>query len=856
MNVNRLLFSFLVLLVCVQISFAQKDFYITNYTTKNGLPENNLQSLQIDKDDFLWASYSNGLLRFDGNNFRNYVTSKVPYTGFYLSRTLNNELLAWDASGTVFEIKNQQIDTLRKGALNSINYYVARGTLPSKDFYLKGTSPHFNDKRDKSWVYPPLFLFPQNKQDCIIRTETGLGYYRFSKKIKDLNLLPYNPRLFISINKEIYFFDIKNNLFWVDVKSWRVFPCQLEGGVKSNPLFYKFPELLSATFWDFNTSASCFLLENDLYELSADKSNPTILRSSFITNSLPLNCIITSLIYKPHQGLLLISTDTKGLFVYREQKFKLLTYPHPERGTNNSYYCQLELDSNRVYTDWGREFSIKGGKKSSLVLDRNYSENIFRDCKNRLWYLSGPRTLKRYDPSSKKTTTIYNPRGEFVNCYYEEGDSIWIGSATSIGYVKNDSLRIVHTFDNNGSNSNLFQILRWNDKKLWLCNYTGVYTYDPISHDVDTLPKLYQSYPYNFTVYKNYLMIGTYGRGFYFHKGGKTVKMPLDANSYLQQSYLFINDSAGYTWIATSNGMYKTRFSDLENYFRDSTYKVSYLHYGEEDGITSPEFNGGCVPSYVALKNGYISMPNVEGLVWFNPHEVMDRDFSRPFFIDGLYADDIPLPFADGANIGSASQVVKIDFSTPYWGISDNLQLQYKLEGYSPNWTPINKVQNSLIFTNLPSGNYTLHLRKRIGFNPNDYLIKSLTITINKKFYETFWFIGLCLTFALLFTFIVARLYAFNIEKRNIALEKNVQLRTFELIQANEELKQSASVKDKLISILTHDIITPLRFITLVARKGSDKSNNLDQQKIRDTLEDIKNSTQKLHDNAKYFKLD
>ena len=111
---KRILLFCLFLLLSSTLTLAQKKYYITNYNTKNGLPENNLQSLQLDKDGYLWASYSNGLLRFDGHNFRNFITSRIPYTAFLLNKTLDNELLARDVSGTVLEIKNQHISTLRK----------------------------------------------------------------------------------------------------------------------------------------------------------------------------------------------------------------------------------------------------------------------------------------------------------------------------------------------------------------------------------------------------------------------------------------------------------------------------------------------------------------------------------------------------------------------------------------------------------------------------------------------------------------------------------------------------------------------------------------------------------------------
>ncbi len=849
-SIQKILWAVLLFVFLSTTGTAQKRFSISNYTTKNGLPENNLQSIQLDESGFLWASHSTGLLRFDGYNFRNYPTTSVPYSSFMISRTLNNELLAWEVSGTVFEIRDQKIETLRTGAVNSINYFTAKGILPSKEFYFEYTTPHFNNKRDLEWQYPPLLLFPISKEDAVIRTKTGLSFYHYSNKIKSINLSAYSPKQFLSINKKVYFFSSKNELFWVNTSTWTVEPCFLSGDLNQNQLFKNQPQLLSNSFWDYTSSASCILFENSLYEFTSTSTNPRNVRSNLITTEIPQNCIVTSLIYRPQNNLLLIATDSKGLFVFREQTFKFLTYPNPERGTNNSYYFQLEMDSHTVYTDWGREFTSKGGVKSKLKLDRNYSENILRDKNNCLWFMQGERVLCRYNPKTNKTNTIHNPKNELALCYFEEGDSIWVGCTQSIGYIKNDTLKIVKELENNNSNSNIFQITRWKENKLWLCNYTGVFKYDSKSQKLDTVHALFQTYPYNFTIYKDYLIVGTFGRGFYFYKDGITRKMPQDANHYLQQPYLFVNDSLGYIWIATSNGIYKTRFEDLEKYFKDTTYKVSYIHYGEEDGILSPEFNGGCVPAYITLKNGFTSLPNVEGLVWFKPNEIKNPDLSSPFFWDGIYADDSLLLNSNLTSIPSTIHTLRIDFSTPYWATADNLHLEYKLEGYSNQWLPIKTTQNSVSFSNLPSGKYTFLLRKRSGFNPNDYIRISIAFEIDKKFYETAWFFMFCLLLAFVFTFAVARMYAVNIKKRNKALELSVQERTTELSEANEELKQSVAVKDKLISIIAHDIVTPLNFITVVAQKSSDKSNNLDNDNMRSVLVDIKNTTQKLRDNA------
>ena len=118
------------------------------------------------------------------------------------------------------------------------------------------------------------------------------------------------------------------------------------------------------------------------------------------------------------------------------------------------------------------------------------------------------------------------------------------------------------------------------------------------------------------------------------------------------------------------------------------------------------------------------------------------------------------------------------------------------------------------MFSNLHSGKYSLLLRKKAGLDDHDYIITKVAIRVQKKFFETIWFLLLCLIGATLFVIAVARIYAYNIKQRNKQLEEKVQERTSELERANKKMQQSVNVKDKLISIdWNHDLFLTRRLV-------------------------------------------
>ena len=842
--------SIFFLLIGLNASIEAKAQYTSiNYNSKNGLTENNVYSLFLDTSNFLWASFDDGLMRFDGKQFRKYFSTLNTYGSLQLCKTLAGEMLILDADGGVFRFYNNKEDTLRKSVVNSLNSYAINGIIPTSSTYLKLLNPHINKNIDKKYFINPFTLLPLSETNYFIRSRVGLFQFKNGKLITELNLLSYQPSHFIRINGSYYFFSKTNKLYLLDENKLTVTECTLMGNILKRIDFTDSNTNISDLFWDYNNSDPCLLIENSLYSLTASSTNKTVVTCDLLTDAVPDNCSITSIIYSKKNRFIAFGTDTRGLFIYKEALFKTLTYPNPEINTSNAYYSQIEIDSNTLFTDWGRNFTINGGVKSRWNIKCEPEENIFKDRKGILWLRQNARIFK-YNTLTGELKQIYNPTNEIPFSFYEEGDSLWVGSTRGFFYIKNDSIKLNVYLNNGETNTNLSQIFRGKDHKLWFCNFTGVYSYNEQSKTVDTLKSLYLKFPYNISFYGDYLMVGTNGGGYYFHKDGKTVHMPADKTGGLRQVHTIFVDDSKYAWISTNKGLFRTGINELIAYFNDTTHRLVYEYFGEENGIRCTEFNGGANPSYLYLKNGYLSLPTMDGLVWFKPNNINEFISESPIFIDAVYLDGKPALMHTSLNVPAKVANLQIDFTTPYWGNTENLFLEYKLIGYSKDWTSLPGLQRSIYFSNLPSGEYVLQLRKRSRLLHSTFVSIEIPIHIEKKYFETWWFILLCISGVIFLIVVIARIYAKNIKLRNTILEENVKQRTFELTAANNELKNSVSEKDKLISIISHDILTPLRFIKMVASKGADKTTLLEKEKIQSALSDIKNTSERLYDNA------
>ena len=113
--------------------------------------------------------------------------------------------------------------------------------------------------------------------------------------------------------------------------------------------------------------------------------------------------------------------------------------------------------------------------------------------------------------------------------------------------------------------------------------------------------------------------------------------------------------------------------------------------------------------------------------------------------------------------------MIKINYSTPYWGNNTNLELEYQLQGFSDQWNDLDAEQTSINFSSLPSGNYKLLIRKLNKSSDGNYIAAELNFEVEKHIYETFLFqflvtIGLLSLIIYLFRLNTARVRNKNIQ--------------------------------------------------------------------------------------------
>lgn len=253
---------------------------------------------------------------------------------------------------------------------------------------------------------------------------------------------------------------------------------------------------------------------------------------------------------------------------------------------------------------------------------------------------------------------------------------------------------------------------------------------------------------------------------------------------------LLLRDKDNSLWAGTNNGLFHFRPDSL------LADPASADHITEEDGLRGSECN---------LNAGYM---DPQGRLYFGTNAgLVLHDPSRPSLhtgehppvthITGISSFLVPIPGSDSLGVGNGPSLPlqvayrKNHLTFSYTAISlangRNVQFQYRLEGFDPDWLPATKARFAS-YSNLPDGRYTFEVRAadRAGrWGPPS----NVAFRITPPFWMRWWFYAMCAMAATGILYGIARFRAFRRERaertRNLILRSRMLQLEQQALNAN-----------------------------------------------------------------------
>lgn len=543
---------------------------------------------------------------------------------------------------------------------------------------------------------------------------------------------------------------------------------------------------------------------------------------------------INCLIYDAAFRTLYIGTATSGLYILKKNAFERLFFTS-EHYAINSLYAQVEMPDGSILTSSGL-LNRSGGMNTPLP-GRYDRPALLRSSDGEIWY-SNYDSLKRIDMALRKPVGVQYLGGWLMAI--AEADNKDILYCTLYKLFRRKGNEVIMLLEKpalmQGAEMQVLKQLFPNE--LWIGTSSGLFVYDLSKNTLRRLPGLTNtSVRALYKARDGSIWIGTYGQGFYKYDRGRFIKMPIDAGNNLITVHCFMEDKQGFFWMPTNKGLYRVAKKELDSYASGNKEQVFYYYFEKSSGFATNEFNGGCTPCGIALRDGHFSFPSLDGLIQFDPDSIRMAPPNHPIFIDRILTDEKKVLSADYFEKRQDSGPLVFAIASPYFGNPANLHLEYSIPQLDNKWRPVNE-DGKLTLTGLGKGMYSLVIRKQEYYGKYSY--KKVWWVIPPYWYQTIWFmllVGLAAISILAFIFWLR--YA-RAENRANQLEQKVTERTQALYASNR-------VKEKMIALILHDLRSPIRFLDLMAVHIYENHKKASPQELNDTLFKFRNATHDLN---------
>jgi DNA-binding NtrC family response regulator/ligand-binding sensor domain-containing protein len=695
---------FILIILLSSNSPAQTDELIFEHlTVADGLPNNHIKCIIQDHLGFLWFTTQNGLVKYDGYNFKTYVPEPSD------TNSINTRNPIWVIEDHLGDL---WISSWQEGLIKfdrkteSFKHYVHDENDPNS-IMSNGTYHLYEDNSGTLWlgmIGEGMEKFDRESEVFVHYRNDPDDIYSLSSNAVNIIYEDSEGNLWVGTSNGLNKFDRETG------KSVRYFN---EPGNPNSLIYNVIQEIIedhSGNLWIATTGGlSKFNYKKDIWKNYVNVPD--------VPNSLSHNNIVV--VFEDKKGRIWAGSRWGGLNLFDPKLDGFIHYfsdPNNPESISSDYVVSMNEDKTGIlwigcwisglnkldpYSNKFKHYKNIPGNSNSL--SNNWVWCLFNDSKGILWIGTRGGGLNRYDPETETFNSfVFNPADptsisdNSIGCILEDNQgNLWVGAGNGILNRLNRATNKFERFyleqENNSNvvNGSIMSMVEDSSNNLWIATYAGGlikldlnsideneiyftrYLHNPNDSTSLNLNRINKLYLDSF----GSLWIGTDLGGLdKFLPDSETFQHFLDRKSRFDIIVSIYEDSGGRFWIGTYNGglnLFNRETGDREIFTeRDGLPHNSIkeiledesgnLWLSTERGISKFNYEKKSIRNYTVSEglqaglfhmraaskglNGEMYFGGINGFNRFHPKDLVDNPFPPEVVLSDIKLYDKSLP--------------------------------------------------------------------------------------------------------------------------------------------------------------------------------------------------------------------